>query len=340
MLRHSIEKHTLEFKRPSGTSRGVLKTKDSWFIKLWDDAAPSVIGTGECSIIGGLSPDPLQDLEDRLEHLDWSLLVQSGGLDSLKYYPAIQFAVETALLDLKNGGKQVLFPSPFTAGVESININGLIWMGDESFMKSQIRDKIDQGFRCVKMKIGAIDFETEIALLESIRKEYSSDDIQLRVDANGAFDPVDALDKLKRLSELELHSIEQPIKQGMPEKMGRLCEFSPLPIALDEELIGLGTLQEKRLLLFTIGPQYIILKPSLLGGIQKSKEWIDLANEMNIGWWITSALESNIGLNAIAQWTATLDSQMFQGLGTGQLFANNVDSNLFLEGDRLWFKQS
>jgi len=336
MLRHSIEKYTLQFKRPSGTSRGVLKTKDSWFIKVWDDADPSKVGIGECSIIRGLSPDPYLELEDQLANLNWEELMES--LDSLTNYPAIQFGVETALLDLNQGGRGVLFPSSFTEGNQSIDINGLIWMGEETFMKDQIRDKIEQGFRCVKMKIGAIDFESEISLLNGIRKEYSKDDIELRVDANGAFDPSDALDKLKRLSELDLHSIEQPIRQGQLEEMASLCATAPLPIALDEELIGILELAERKNLIETIRPQYIILKPSLIGGLVSAQQWIDIANEMNIGWWITSALESNIGLNAIAQWTATLNSPMYQGLGTGQLYTNNVESNLKLEGDRLWFK--
>lgn len=334
MLRHAIEKYTLEFKRPSGTSRGVLRTKDSWFIRLWDDANPSVVGIGECSIIEGLSPDPLDTLEYALSNLDWEVL-SSEGLDSLVDYPAIQFAVETAMLDLDQGGRQVLFPSAFTQGEKAIDINGLIWMGEESFMKAQIKDKIKQGFRCVKMKIGAIDFESEIELLQGIRSEYSKDDIELRVDANGAFGPGDALEKLKRLSELDLHSIEQPIRQGQIHEMAKLCEQTPLPIALDEELIGVSQKRDRVELLQTIRPQYIILKPSLVGGIRQSEEWIEIANENGIGWWITSALESNIGLNAIAQWTATLDTSMFQGLGTGQLYTNNVESKLRLEGDQL-----
>ncbi len=338
MLQHSIHRHTLHFKRPSGTSRGVLRTKDSWFIKIWDTSCPGIMGIGECSIIEGLSPDPLDRIENVLDKLEW----EKGGLNkrsrlAILDFPAIQFAVETALLDLHHGGQHILYPSPFTQGSSSIDINGLIWMGDRQFMQDQIKAKIDQGYRCVKMKIGAIDFQTELALLTEIRGEFPKDDIQLRVDANGAFEPKDALEKLQRLSELDLHSIEQPIRQGQIEEMAKLCSATPLPIALDEELIDVNGRSKRSDMIQTIRPQYIILKPSLVGGTTHAQEWIDIASAHQVGWWITSALESNIGLNAIAQWTATLDSDMFQGLGTGQLYSNNVDSPLKLDGDRMYY---
>jgi L-alanine-DL-glutamate epimerase-like enolase superfamily enzyme len=211
-------------------------------------------------------------------------------------------------------------------------------MGSEAFMKQQIKDKIKAGFRCIKLKIGAIDFETEINLLKSIRIEYSSKDIQLRVDANGAFGINEALEKLKRLSDMDLHSIEQPIKSGQFEAMAKLCEQTPLPIALDEELIGVFSVTKKQELLQTIRPQYIILKPSFVGGFKGSKEWVTIANQKNIGWWITSALESNVGLNAIAQWTYTLQSNRFQGLGTGSLFTNNFESPLLIKNGTLRYE--
>lgn len=233
-----------------------------------------------------------------------------------------------ALMDLNNKGHQILFPSNFTKGISAIPINGLIWMGEPSFMKEQIKDKLQQGFSCIKMKIGAIDFEQEISILKAIRKEFSPADIELRVDANGAFTPEDATTKLERLAEFQLHSIEQPIKAGQWQKMATLCKNTPLPIALDEELIGIHHTEEKQKLIDTINPQYIILKPSLLGGFESCNEWIQTTEGKNCGWWITSALESNIGLNAIAQWTYTLNSALPQGLGTGQLYTNNFESPL------------
>jgi len=233
-----------------------------------------------------------------------------------------------------------LFYSEFTKGKQSIPINGLVWMGDKEFMKRQIKEKLAAGFSCIKMKIGAIDFETEIDLLKSIRKEFSATEIELRVDANGGFTPKNALEKLKRLSELEIHSIEQPIKQGQFEEMAMLCEKTPLPIALDEELIGVFSIERKRKIIQTIQPQFIILKPSLVGGFKGSEEWIELANSHNIAWWITSALESNVGLNAIAQWTFTLNNTMPQGLGTGGLYTNNFDSPLEIQKGSLHYNNS
>jgi len=341
MLQHSFDRHTLDFKRPSGTSRGILRTKDSWFIKVWNTSNPSVVGIGECSLIKGLSPDSYPLLEETLTNLSWEdEKLSDESVHHIKEFPAIQFAIETAILDLKGGGKHILFPSSFTEGRSHININGLIWMGDRKYMLDQIKNKIDQGYRCVKMKIGAIDFQTELELLASIRNEFSQEEIELRVDANGAFKPKEALEKLKRLSSYDLHSIEQPIRPDQAGEMRRLCDQSPLPIALDEELIGINGVIEKKELLQLIKPQYIILKPSLVGGLKRSQEWIDIAESLGIGWWITSALESNIGLNAIAQWTATLDNDMFQGLGTGQLYTNNIESPLRLDGDRMIYDGS
>jgi o-succinylbenzoate synthase len=310
-----------------------LKTKETWFIII--DSGDKR-GFGECGILRGLSID---DRPDYKKILEWTCLNINLGLDvlleKLSEFPSIQFGLEIAFKSLVSQSPFVLFPSAFTSGDESIEINGLIWMGGKAYMKSQIKEKIDDGFRCIKMKIGAIDFDSEIDLLKSIRNEYSKKDIELRVDANGAFSPFEALAKLKRLSEFDLHSIEQPIKHGQWEEMSRLCEDSPLPIALDEELIGAFTRQQKLNLLEVIKPQFIILKPSLIGGFKSSDEWIKLCEASKIKWWVTSALESNIGLNAIAQYTFLKETKMPQGLGTGGLFTNNFTSPLNVKNGTL-----
>lgn len=327
--------YILDFINASGTSRGILRQKKTYFITIENEGKT---GIGEAALFEGLSYDDRPDYEEKLQwvcehiHFGKEILLQEA-----KDYPSIQFGLETAFLSLKSKNKFELFPSKFTSGEDAIKINGLIWMGDKAFMKAQIQDKIQQGFSCVKMKIGAIDFQAELELLKYIRQEFSADDIELRVDANGAFSPKAALEKLKQLSDFNLHSIEQPIKQGQWQEMAKLCEASPLPIALDEELIGLMDVTKRKKMLLTIQPQYIILKPALVGGLIESKKWNGLANELNIGNWITSALESNIGLNAIAQFTYTLNSKMPQGLGTGSLFSNNIESPLEVVGEELTY---
>ncbi len=337
-MKASYHQYILEFKRPSGTSRGILKTKETWFITLEENGRK---GIGECGILRSLSIDDRPDYKEKMVWVCNNIHLGLNGLvNELVEFPSIQFGLEQAFLSLRSKTSFELFPSNFTQSKEGININGLIWMGEKDFMKTQIQEKLQQGFRCIKMKIGAIDFETEIELLKSIRKEFSAEDIELRVDANGAFLPNNALEKLKRLSEYHLHSIEQPIKQGQFQEMAMLCEKTPLPIALDEELIGVFDVTKKKELLLTINPQYIILKPSLIGGFKGSKEWIDSANNHNIAWWTTSALESNIGLNAIAQWTHTLENKMPQGLGTGSLFTNNFDSPLEVKNGYLQYNKN
>jgi len=337
-MKATYQKYILDFKRPSGTSRGVLTQKETWFIILEQNGKT---GIGECGILRGLSIDDRSDYEEKLR---WTCdnihLGQENLYSELVELPSIQFGLEMAFKSLESNNPFKLFPSAFTEGKASIPINGLIWMGTPEFMSAQIKDKISQGFSCIKLKIGAIDFDTEISLLKSIRKEFSASDIELRVDANGAFKPDEALEKLKRLSELKLHSIEQPIKQGQLDKMAILCEQTPLPIALDEELIGVFDVTEKANLIQTINPQFIILKPSFIGGWSGTKQWINLANKQNIGWWITSALESNIGLNAIAQWTFTLNYNLPQGLGTGALFTNNFDSPLQVKNGTLHYENN
>ena len=330
-------KHILEFKRPSGTSRGILKTKETWFICITDGNHK---GIGECGILRGLSIDDRPDYEEKLK---WTCDNIHLGVDylynELLHYPSIQFGVEMAFLSLQSKTPYILFPTDFTENQSPIRINGLIWMGDKVFMKDQIQEKLSTGFDCIKMKIGAIDFNAELALLTYIRSQFSEDEIELRVDANGAFDPDAALSQLTKLAEFGLHSIEQPIKQGHSKLMAELCAQTPLPIALDEELIGIFEYDEKKVLLETIQPQFIIIKPSLVGGFRGSKEWITIAEGLGIGWWITSALESNIGLNAIAQFTSTLGNNMPQGLGTGALYTNNFQSPLeVLNGNLIYNK--
>lgn len=335
MLKASYKKYILHFKRPSGTSRGVLTKKETWLLKVEKDGK---CGIGECGILRSLSFDDRPDYEKKLKWVVDNIHLGKEWLwELLRDYPSIQFGVEQAFLSLESSNPFVLFPSEFTQGKKSISINGLIWMGEESFMKEQIDEKLKQGFSCVKLKIGAIDFEKELELLRYIRQFYPPEKIELRVDANGGFDSSYTLDRLFEISEFNVHSIEQPIKQRQYDSMSELCKRTPLPIALDEELIGVVDLEEKRKLLDKIRPQYIILKPSLVGGIKGSLEWIESANELKIGWWITSALESNIGLNAIAQWTYTLGTTLPQGLGTGALYTNNFSSPLIVKNGALWY---
>lgn len=337
-MRASYEKYILKFKRPSGTSRGVLTEKETWFIILEEDGKQ---GIGECGILRSLSYDDRPDYEKKLMWACQNVDLGPEKLwEELREFPSIQFGVEMAFKSLDAETPFLLFPSEFTQGKAAIPINGLVWMGEEQFMKEQIVQKIDQGFNCIKLKIGAIDFEKEISLLKFIRNEFSSEEMEIRVDANGAFLASEAMEKLQQLSELDLHSIEQPIKQGQPEAIARLCEETPLPIALDEELIGVTDVTKKRELLQMIKPQYVIFKPSLIGGFRGSREWMELAEEKGIGWWITSALESNVGLNAIAQFTFMLKNELPQGLGTGGLYTNNFEAPLEVEKGKLWYRPS
>lgn len=336
-MKASYKKHILEFKRPSGTSRGVLKTKETWFLILEKQGR---YGIGECGLFRGLSFDDVPDYEEKLQWLAENITKSKTELlAALKNYPSIQFGLEQALLSLAADTPFDLFPSAFTLEQEPIAINGLVWMGEPAYMLEQIAQKLDEGFSCIKMKIGAIDFNAEVQLLESIRNEYSPENVELRVDANGAFTPKEALAKLTTLSQLGIHSIEQPIKQGQWQEMQQLCATTPLPIALDEELISITDIAKKEALIQTIQPQYIILKPSLVGGFGGSQEWIHIAEKHGIAWWVTSALESNIGLNAIAQWTATLENELPQGLGTGSLFTNNFDSPLVVSKGAISYQQ-
>lgn len=328
-MKATVKKYTLKFKIPSGTSRGILTQKDTWLLILEKNGK---YGIGECGMFKGLSFDDVPEYGQKLKWVCDNIEKGKEQLwDDLKSFPSIQFGLEQAFMSLVSNNPFELFPSDFTRNEAKIPINGLIWMGDEGFMMEQIQQKLEEGFKCIKMKIGAINFQSEISMLQSIRKKYTMNEIELRVDANGAFKPEEALEKLTILSNFDIHSIEQPIKQGNVQLMKELCIESPLPIALDEELIGIFDVTKKKELLQTIQPQFIILKPSLVGGFKGSEEWITIAEDLGIGWWITSALESNIGLNAIAQWTFKLENTMPQGLGTGGLFTNNFECTLVVE---------
>lgn len=331
-------KYLLHFKRPAGTSRGVLTSKETFFLIAERNGKK---GIGECNLFRGLSADDVPDYEAKLRWVTQHLhLGEAALLQELTAFPSIQFGVEQLFRSLEAPEWYELFPSDFTKGKAAIPINGLIWMGTSAFMKEQIKEKLAQGFSCIKMKIGAIDFEEEYSLLKGLRKEFAPTDIEIRVDANGAFSAQKAPEYLERLAALQLHSIEQPIKAGQWEAMAQLCASTPLPIALDEELIGVFTTEAKQELLDTVKPQYIILKPSLIGGYSGSEQWIALAEQRGIGWWVTSALESNIGLNAIAQWTYTLHNQLPQGLGTGALYTNNIPFPLSVGVGQLHFNPS
>nr|WP_321410777.1 o-succinylbenzoate synthase [uncultured Carboxylicivirga sp.] len=334
MLKADFKKHILKFNFPGGTSRGVLFEKPSWYLRLQDENG--ITGIGEISVIPGLSPDEENHLDEILPELCGNINNVIHEFHSkYKHLPALRFGIEMALQSLKTKSIFELFESDFTRGSDSIKINGLIWMGDIPNMNRQIESKLEQGFSCLKMKIGALNFEDELEVLRGIRQRFSKDVLEIRVDANGAFKPEDTLNKLDQLAAFDLHSIEQPIKAGQWEQMSEICSKTPLAIALDEELIGVYGSEERNHMLSLIKPQYIILKPSLTGGFAASSEWIKLAKERSVDWWVTSALEGNIGLNAIAQWVYTLNNKMPQGLGTGQVFSNNIDSPLFLKGDNL-----
>lgn len=337
----AISKRTLHFKQPAGTSRGVYKTRDSWFLELTSEERPGVKGVGECATLPDLSCDAIPEYEKILRAV-CQQFETTGMIDynMLRPYPSILFGLETALAQFNASGSTALFDTPFARGEEGITINGLVWMGTFDEMYARLEEKLKAGFHCVKLKIGAIDFEREIDLIRHIREHFTKEQIELRVDANGGFSPDDALDKLNRLSKYDIHSIEQPIRQHQWGEMARLCRESPLPIALDEELIGVNMRMMKADLLDTIRPAYIILKPSLHGGMKGCEEWIQLARERGIGSWITSALESNVGLNAIAHFAAKMygpNVQMPQGLGTGQLFTDNIPMPIEVRGEKLFY---
>lgn len=371
MYKIEISERTLHFKQPAGTSRGVYTTRHSYYLTLTSDELPGVEGVGECATLPDLSCDAKPEYEMTLRQV-CQMVEQMGRIpyDMIRAYPSITFGLETAFASffdaakkfleivpaegasssemLKQKGVSVpagmenlteLFDSPFGRGEEGITINGLVWMGTYEEMLARLEEKLQAGFHCVKLKIGAIDFFKELDLIKRIRDVYTKEQVELRVDANGGFLPENAMSQLEALAKYDIHSIEQPIKQHQWPKMAQLCRETPLPIALDEELIGVNVRSMKQALLDTVCPQYIILKPSLHGGIYGCNEWIELANQRGIGSWITSALESNIGLNAIAHYAAKVygsNVKMPQGLGTGQLFTDNIPMPLEIRGDKLF----
>jgi o-succinylbenzoate synthase len=337
-MKAEYRKYDLIFKQAAITSRNTLLKKETYFIKVWDENNPTLYGLGEASLFRGLSVEDNPNYEAKLQEVCEN--ISTINFSELKEWSSILFGVETAIADLKKGGGCILCDTPFTRGEEGIRINGLIWMGNKEEMAERISQKLSQGFNCLKLKIGGIDFASELDLITSIRNRFPQDILELRLDANGAFSPENAMQKLERLSHFGIHSIEQPIKQGNYKAMADICNSSPIPIALDEELIGVAEREAKVEMLNVIKPQYIILKPSLVGGFVSSDEWISLAEEQGIGWWATSALESNIGLNAISQWVSAKPITMPQGLGTGQLYTNNISSPLFIEGERLYHNPS
>lgn len=344
-------KHLLKFRFEAGTSRGVYTEKETFFLKISDTENPTIFGLGEIAPLQGLSIDYVPDFQlvlnnicDTFNSLDlevfpWNLnIILSQLIDEA--FPSIKFGFETALLDIMNGGKRLIFDNDFVDGRRVITINGLIWMGNKEFMVHQVEEKLQAGFNTLKLKIGAINFHDELSILASIRERFSSEEISLRVDANGAFTAEEAEEKLRQLSQYQIHSIEQPIKAHQIEAMATLNEKNLIPIALDEELIGVSDYVQKMQLLKKIKPRYIILKPTLLGGLQHCREWIEIATRLQIGWWLTSALESNIGLNAIAQFAAEYKNALPQGLGTGALYHNNIESPLTVENGSLKYDQT
>ncbi len=339
-MKATLSSRLLHFKQPAGTSRGVYTDHLSYYVILHRDG---LTGVGECSFLPDLSCDAMPE-ERYVALLGEALRVveQTGAIpyEMLRPYPSMLFGLETAFAQLQAQGATALYNTPFAHGEEGITINGLVWMGSFEEMSGRLEEKLQAGFHCVKLKIGAIDWDREVALIRYVRDHFPPEQIELRVDANGGFAPENAMQRLETLSQFSIHSIEQPIRQHQWQQMAQLCQHTPLPIALDEELIGVNTLAEKEQLLDTIQPQYIVLKPSLHGGMAGTREWIRLAQERGIGSWITSALESNIGLNAVAHLCADIYGPhitMPQGLGTGMLYTNNIEMPLEIRGDKLWY---
>lgn len=338
MLCAAYSPYRLNLNFEAVTSRARMAWKDTWFIKVWDDSDPDVAGWGECALFKGLSADDRSDYELCLSRVCRDIVnitdMEAIGMSS------IIFGLETALQDLRNGGTHTPWPGAWSQGKSELLINGLVWMGDLATMMHRLEEKLSNGFSCIKIKIGGIDFEQELNLLKAVRSNFGPDAVELRLDANGAFSSREALHKIERLAEFDIHSIEQPVRAGQLSAMAEICRESPVPVALDEELTGSRKYDTQARLLDSIMPQYIILKPALCGGFQASNRWISLARQREIGWWATSAMESNIGLNAIAQWVSLFSPEIPQGLGTGGLYTNNILSPLHLVSDRLCYDLS
>ena len=345
-MKIDIEERVLHFKQPAGTSRGVYTERRLWLVSITDGNA---VGVGECAPLLDLSCDAMVPaVYNKVLRGFCDQVEQTGEIpyEKMRDYPSMLFGLETAMADLRckrENGRHLLFDTPFARGEQGITINGLVWMGNHEEMLQRMEEKLKLGFRCVKLKVGAIDFDQELDLVKRIRERFSYHEVELRLDANGGFTPDEALYKLELLSQYAIHSIEQPVKQKQWAMMAELCRESPLPIALDEELIGINDPDAKRQMLRIIKPRYIVLKPSLHGGMMGCREWIEIARDEGIGSWITSALESNIGLNAIAQFCSEVygeNIKMPQGLGTGQLFTDNIPMPLEIRGDKLWISKN
>lgn len=332
----SISKHVLKFKRPATTSRGAYKQREIYLLSIHNSINPLVKGLGECAPLAGLSIDDRPDYEHELKNLVKQINKNKADDFNFNEFPSVKFGLETALLDLKNGGRRIIYQNFYAIGRQGIPINGLVWMDKIEQMKEEALKLIDKGFECIKLKIGALDFEDECKMLAFIREQKGGDKVILRVDANGGFRDDEALHQLKELKQFNLHSIEQPIRKGQQELMAELCAKSPVPIALDEELIGVHAESDMQRLLSRIKPQFIVLKPNLVGGFVQSDLWVKQAQKHHTGWWITSALESNIGLNAIAQYAAGFQSIIHSGLGTGQLYESNFQPYTRVENGYLW----
>lgn len=337
MIKARFLKHVLQFKEPAGTSRGVLHNKPTYFLILSDGKNH---GIGECGVLPGLSIDDRDGYDEVLEWVCANIHLPSVLIrEELTKWPSILFGWEQATRSLDLNGDLRLWYTSFSRGESGQPINGLIWMGDLNFMREQVKKRLDEGFTCLKMKIGAVDLEQELGIIEKLRSEFDPQSLEIRVDANGAFQPNEVPRILDSLARFKVHSIEQPIQAGQWQEMAAICENPSIPVCLDEELIGIYETEEKKRLAQTIRPQFFILKPSLIGGFESSKEWIEIASQFNSGWWMTSALESNIGLNAIAQFTAALGNPMPQGLGTGSLYTNNIPSPLMVRNGQLWYEK-
>ncbi len=334
-MRLAICPYMLRFREPAITSRETLTEKPTYLLKIWDERNPLIFGIGEAAVFPGLSPEADHRYEYKLIELLANIAI--GHPTDLSRHSSIQFGLEQALRDFASGGQRIYFDSPFTSGEKSIEINGLVWMGDRETMHRRLEQKINQGFKCVKLKIGALAWPDELSLIREIRTRFSPDELTVRVDANGAFRMENVFPVLAQLADLGVHSIEQPIPARNPELMKFVCRMSPVPVALDEDLIGIASSEERRRLLDYVRPAYIVLKPALCGGFSGASDWIEAASGLGIGWWITSALESNVGLNAIAQYAGTFDNSMPQGLGTGGVYTNNFSLPIRLDGDRMRF---
>ncbi len=336
----SYSKHLLSFQKPAKTSRGEYVEKPSWLVHLGDKV---IKGSGEASPLWDLSIDGKVDIDKKLQELP-EQISESDLLDLLESWvpgkpgalPSLRFAFHCAFLDYKTGGTGIWVDSAFTQKQSGIPINGLVWMNSIETMEEEAYSKISQGFRCIKFKVGALDFDEECKLLERIRAKHSAFQLEIRLDANGAFAEDTAVEQLKELYRFGIHSIEQPIKAGL-ESMEKVCRESAIDVALDEELIGIDP-KNGTSLLTRLKPRYIILKPTLLGGLDLCDQWINSAKRADCGWWSTSALEGNVGLFAIAQWVSQKPNIPYQGLGTGSLFVENFPAKTEVRGEQLWRK--